>query len=86
MCVCACFLGQFVGVSEVPLEAVDCSNTGVGELLGKPLQLSNIRTPQHLTAKFDLPVSFYWPSGLLASMHCIYRPVVSPAGVCVCVC
>ncbi|XP_031439419.1 structural maintenance of chromosomes flexible hinge domain-containing protein 1 isoform X2 [Clupea harengus] len=46
---------QFVGVPEVPLEAVDCSNTGVGQLLGKALQLKNIRTQRLITAKFDLP-------------------------------
>ncbi|XP_076146562.1 structural maintenance of chromosomes flexible hinge domain-containing protein 1 isoform X2 [Alosa pseudoharengus] len=46
---------QFAGVPEVPLEAVDCSNTGMGTLLGKPLQLKNVKAVQVITAEFDLP-------------------------------
>ncbi|KAL2085320.1 hypothetical protein ACEWY4_018640 [Coilia grayii] len=46
---------QLAGVSEVPMEAVDCSNTGMGQLMSKPLQLKNVRTEQLITVKFDLP-------------------------------
>ncbi|XP_063062611.1 structural maintenance of chromosomes flexible hinge domain-containing protein 1 [Engraulis encrasicolus] len=46
---------QLVGVPEVPMEAVDCSNTGMGQLMSKPLQLKNVKTEQLITVMFDLP-------------------------------
>ena len=91
---CVCVRWKFVGVPEVPLEAVDCSNTGVGQLLGKALQLKNIRTQRLITAKFDLPVSLQCPFGLcsrlapvmLQPVNHLHTDDLTQMCVCVCVC
>ncbi|KAM3836197.1 structural maintenance of chromosomes flexible hinge domain-containing protein 1-like [Diretmus argenteus] len=43
-------------VRELPLEAIDCSNTGTGHLVTKPVNLKNINGDQYtFKAKFDVP-------------------------------
>uniref|UniRef100_A0A8B9H6L9 Structural maintenance of chromosomes flexible hinge domain containing 1 n=1 Tax=Astyanax mexicanus TaxID=7994 RepID=A0A8B9H6L9_ASTMX len=46
---------QLLGAPDLPVDTVDCSNTGTGVLLAKPVQLKNVTTEQVLTAKFGIP-------------------------------
>uniref|UniRef100_A0A8C9W890 Structural maintenance of chromosomes flexible hinge domain containing 1 n=1 Tax=Scleropages formosus TaxID=113540 RepID=A0A8C9W890_SCLFO len=46
---------QFQGAPDLPMDAVDCSNTGTGLFTDKPLWLKNLRADQVVTAKFDIP-------------------------------
>ncbi|KAI5104111.1 structural maintenance of chromosomes flexible hinge domain-containing protein 1 [Silurus meridionalis] len=46
---------QLFGTSDLPADTVDCSNTGTGCLLAKPIQLKNVTTERTLTAKFGIP-------------------------------
>ncbi|MCI4377610.1 hypothetical protein PGIGA_G00205450 [Pangasianodon gigas] len=46
---------QLFGASDLPADTVDCSNTGSGLLLAKPIQLKNVTTERILTAKFGIP-------------------------------
>ncbi|XP_022533344.2 structural maintenance of chromosomes flexible hinge domain-containing protein 1 isoform X2 [Astyanax mexicanus] len=46
---------QLLGAPDLPVDTVDCSNTGAGVLLAKPVQLKNVTTEQVLTAKFGIP-------------------------------
>ncbi|XP_072544127.1 structural maintenance of chromosomes flexible hinge domain-containing protein 1 [Salminus brasiliensis] len=46
---------QLLGAPDLPVDTVDCSNTGTGVLLAKPVQLKNVSTEQVLTAKFGIP-------------------------------
>uniref|UniRef100_A0AAR2JQU3 SMC hinge domain-containing protein n=1 Tax=Pygocentrus nattereri TaxID=42514 RepID=A0AAR2JQU3_PYGNA len=46
---------QLLGAPDLPVDAVDCSNTGTGLLLAKPIQLKTVNTEQVLTAKFGIP-------------------------------
>ncbi|XP_036377090.1 structural maintenance of chromosomes flexible hinge domain-containing protein 1 [Megalops cyprinoides] len=46
---------RLLGASNLPVEAVDCCNTGTGSLMDKPLYIKNIQTEQTITAKFDIP-------------------------------
>ncbi|KAL4635247.1 structural maintenance of chromosomes flexible hinge domain-containing protein 1 [Arapaima gigas] len=46
---------QYNGAPNLPMEAVDCSNTGMGLFMGKPLYLKNLRADKCLAAKFDIP-------------------------------
>ncbi|XP_059374115.1 structural maintenance of chromosomes flexible hinge domain-containing protein 1-like isoform X2 [Carassius carassius] len=46
---------QLLGAPDLPVDVVDCSNTGSGVLLTKPLLLKTINTERILTAKFDIP-------------------------------
>ncbi|XP_062850084.1 structural maintenance of chromosomes flexible hinge domain-containing protein 1 isoform X2 [Trichomycterus rosablanca] len=46
---------QLLGAPGLPVDTVDCSNTGTGLLLAKPIQLKNVSTEQILTAKFNIP-------------------------------
>ncbi|KAF5895762.1 structural maintenance of chromosomes flexible hinge domain-containing protein 1, partial [Clarias magur] len=46
---------QLIGDSDLLADSVDCSNTGSGLLLAKPVQLKNVTTERTLTAKFSIP-------------------------------
>ncbi|KAI4890516.1 hypothetical protein NFI96_011443 [Prochilodus magdalenae] len=46
---------QLQGAPDLPVDTVDCSSTGTGVLLAKPIQLKNISTKQVITAKFGIP-------------------------------
>ncbi|KAM9500750.1 structural maintenance of chromosomes flexible hinge domain-containing protein 1 isoform 1-T1 [Clarias gariepinus] len=46
---------QLIGGSDLPADSVDCSNTGSGLLLAKPVKLKNVTTERTLTAKFSVP-------------------------------
>ncbi|XP_066536910.1 structural maintenance of chromosomes flexible hinge domain-containing protein 1 [Hoplias malabaricus] len=46
---------QLLGAPDLPVDTVDCSNTGTGVLLAKPIQLKNVNKEQILTAKFGIP-------------------------------
>ncbi|KAJ8376703.1 hypothetical protein SKAU_G00072830 [Synaphobranchus kaupii] len=46
---------QLQGAPNLPMEAVDCSNTGTGLLFDKPLYIKNIQKDQVIKAKFDVP-------------------------------
>uniref|UniRef100_A0A8C2GJH6 Structural maintenance of chromosomes flexible hinge domain containing 1 n=1 Tax=Cyprinus carpio TaxID=7962 RepID=A0A8C2GJH6_CYPCA len=46
---------QLLGAPDLPVDVVDCSNTGSGALLTKPLLLKTVNTEQILTAKFNIP-------------------------------
>ncbi|XP_047666813.1 structural maintenance of chromosomes flexible hinge domain-containing protein 1 [Tachysurus fulvidraco] len=46
---------QLFGASDLPVYTADCSNTGTGVLLAKPLLLKNVTTERILTAKFAIP-------------------------------
>ncbi|XP_060788894.1 structural maintenance of chromosomes flexible hinge domain-containing protein 1 isoform X2 [Neoarius graeffei] len=46
---------QLFGSPGLPADTVDCSNTGCGLLLGKPIQLKNVTKEHTLTAKFGIP-------------------------------
>ncbi|XP_030635022.1 structural maintenance of chromosomes flexible hinge domain-containing protein 1 [Chanos chanos] len=46
---------QLQGLPDLLVDAVDCSNTGSGQLFGKPVQVNNIKEEKILTAKFDIP-------------------------------
>ncbi|XP_056603015.1 structural maintenance of chromosomes flexible hinge domain-containing protein 1 [Triplophysa dalaica] len=46
---------QLVGAPDLPVDVVDCSHTGYGVLLAKPLQLKNIHAQKTYTAKFNIP-------------------------------
>ncbi|XP_026071477.1 structural maintenance of chromosomes flexible hinge domain-containing protein 1-like isoform X1 [Carassius auratus] len=46
---------QLLGAPDLPVDVVDCSNTGSGVLLTKPLLLKTINNEQILTAKFNIP-------------------------------
>ncbi|KAJ8385840.1 hypothetical protein AAFF_G00181960 [Aldrovandia affinis] len=46
---------QLHGAPNLPMAAVDCSNTGTGLLLDKLLYIKNIQKDQTITAKFDIP-------------------------------
>ncbi|XP_072566865.1 structural maintenance of chromosomes flexible hinge domain-containing protein 1 isoform X1 [Paramormyrops kingsleyae] len=45
---------QFTGTTELPLEALDCSNTGTG-LFKSKLYIKNVKADLMITAKFDIP-------------------------------
>lgn len=46
-------------VPELPLVAVDCSSTGAGLLVTKPINLKIMKGEQKsIRAKFDVPVSY----------------------------
>uniref|UniRef100_A0A8C2FFZ1 Structural maintenance of chromosomes flexible hinge domain containing 1 n=1 Tax=Cyprinus carpio TaxID=7962 RepID=A0A8C2FFZ1_CYPCA len=45
---------QLLGAPDLPVGVVDCSNTGSGDLLTKPLQLKTVNAEQILTAKFNI--------------------------------
>lgn len=66
---------QIVELPGVAMEAVDCSNTGVGELLSKPITLDNIKTDKIITVKFDLPNH--------KSVTCVKRKVCVQPSRCV---
>uniref|UniRef100_A0A672P472 Structural maintenance of chromosomes flexible hinge domain containing 1 n=1 Tax=Sinocyclocheilus grahami TaxID=75366 RepID=A0A672P472_SINGR len=46
---------QLLGAPDLPVDVVDCSNTGSGLLLTKPLLLKTVNAEQILTAKFNIP-------------------------------
>uniref|UniRef100_A0A672NIU3 Structural maintenance of chromosomes flexible hinge domain containing 1 n=1 Tax=Sinocyclocheilus grahami TaxID=75366 RepID=A0A672NIU3_SINGR len=46
---------QLLGAPDLPVDVVDCSNTGSGVLLTKPLLLKTVNAEQILTAKFNIP-------------------------------
>ncbi|KAL1270536.1 hypothetical protein QQF64_029552, partial [Cirrhinus molitorella] len=46
---------QLLGAPDLPVDVVDCSNTGSGHLLTKPLLLKTVNADQILTAKFNIP-------------------------------
>ncbi|XP_061095529.1 structural maintenance of chromosomes flexible hinge domain-containing protein 1 [Conger conger] len=46
---------QLLGAPSLPMAAVDCSNTGTGLLLDKPLYIKNVQKEQIIKAKFDVP-------------------------------
>uniref|UniRef100_A0A4W4DSS6 SMC hinge domain-containing protein n=1 Tax=Electrophorus electricus TaxID=8005 RepID=A0A4W4DSS6_ELEEL len=46
---------QLLGAPDLTVDAVDCSNTGSGLLLTKPIQLKKVGTEHILTAKFGIP-------------------------------
>ncbi|KAF4110537.1 hypothetical protein G5714_007568 [Onychostoma macrolepis] len=46
---------QLLGAPDLPVDVVDCSNTGSGLLLTKPLLLKTVKAEQILTAKFNIP-------------------------------
>ncbi|XP_076829513.1 structural maintenance of chromosomes flexible hinge domain-containing protein 1 isoform X2 [Brachyhypopomus gauderio] len=46
---------QLLGAPDLTVDAVDCSNTGSGMLLTKPIQLKSVGVEQVLTAKFGIP-------------------------------
>ncbi|XP_035269708.1 structural maintenance of chromosomes flexible hinge domain-containing protein 1 [Anguilla anguilla] len=46
---------QLQGAPNLPMAAVDCSNSGTGLLLDKPLHIKNIQKDQVIKAKFDVP-------------------------------
>ncbi|XP_050970942.1 structural maintenance of chromosomes flexible hinge domain-containing protein 1 isoform X1 [Labeo rohita] len=46
---------QLLGAPDLPVDVVDCSNTGSGLLLAKPLLLKTVNADQILTAKFNIP-------------------------------
>uniref|UniRef100_A0AAY5E846 SMC hinge domain-containing protein n=1 Tax=Electrophorus electricus TaxID=8005 RepID=A0AAY5E846_ELEEL len=49
---------QLLGAPDLTVDAVDCSNTGSGLLLTKPIQLKKVGTEHILTAKFGIPVRY----------------------------
>ncbi|XP_028825621.1 structural maintenance of chromosomes flexible hinge domain-containing protein 1 [Denticeps clupeoides] len=53
---------QLQDVPDFSVDAVDCSSTGFGQILGKPIKLKNVRTEQLITAKFDIPSHSAVPS------------------------
>ncbi|KAI1889131.1 hypothetical protein AGOR_G00175910 [Albula goreensis] len=46
---------QLQGAPNLPIAAVDCSNTGTGQLLDKQLYIKNIKKEETIVAKFDIP-------------------------------
>ncbi|XP_051523356.1 structural maintenance of chromosomes flexible hinge domain-containing protein 1-like isoform X2 [Myxocyprinus asiaticus] len=46
---------QLLGAPDLPVDVVDCSNTGSGLMLTKPLLLKTINTEQIITARFNIP-------------------------------
>lgn len=46
---------QLLGAPDLSVDVVDCSLSGSGLLLAKPLQLKTVHTQQNLTAKFSIP-------------------------------
>ncbi|KAK3546292.1 hypothetical protein QTP70_025718 [Hemibagrus guttatus] len=46
---------QLYGASDLPADTADCSNSGTGVLLAKPIRLKNVTTERVLTAKFGIP-------------------------------
>ncbi|XP_059395011.1 structural maintenance of chromosomes flexible hinge domain-containing protein 1 [Carassius carassius] len=46
---------QLLGAPDLPVDVVDCSNTGSALLLTKPLLLKTVNAEQILTAKFNIP-------------------------------
>ncbi|XP_051755172.1 structural maintenance of chromosomes flexible hinge domain-containing protein 1 [Ctenopharyngodon idella] len=46
---------QLLGAPDLPVDVVDCSNTGSGLMLTKPLLLKTVNPEQILTAKFNIP-------------------------------
>lgn len=46
---------QLLGAPDLPADVVDCSITGIGLMLTKPLLLKTVNTEQILTAKFNIP-------------------------------
>lgn len=46
---------QLLGAPDLSVDVVDCSNTGSGLMLTKPLFLKTVNTEQILTAKFSIP-------------------------------
>ncbi|XP_062336135.1 structural maintenance of chromosomes flexible hinge domain-containing protein 1 [Osmerus eperlanus] len=46
---------QLQGVPGSTLVAVDCSNTGAGQIVTKPITLKDIKKEQTVKAKFDVP-------------------------------
>ena len=51
------FFAQLQGVPGSTLVAVDCSNTGAGQIVTKPITLKDIKKEQMVKVKFDVPVS-----------------------------
>ncbi|ROL42214.1 Structural maintenance of chromosomes flexible hinge domain-containing protein 1 [Anabarilius grahami] len=46
---------KLLGAPDLPVDVVDCSNTGSGLMLTKPLLLKTVNPEQVLTAKFNIP-------------------------------
>lgn len=46
---------QMMGAPDLPVDIVDCSNTGFGRMLTKPLSLKTVNAEQIFTAKFNIP-------------------------------
>ncbi|XP_009301910.2 structural maintenance of chromosomes flexible hinge domain-containing protein 1 isoform X1 [Danio rerio] len=46
---------QMMGAPDLPVDIVDCSNTGSGLMLTKPLSLKTVNAEQIFTVKFNIP-------------------------------
>ncbi|XP_051997338.1 structural maintenance of chromosomes flexible hinge domain-containing protein 1 [Xyrauchen texanus] len=46
---------QLLGAPDLPVDVVDCSNTGSGLVMAKPVLLKTINTEQIITARFNIP-------------------------------
>lgn len=58
ICCISTVMSQLQGTpGSSSMAAVDCSNTGAGQLVLKPINLKNMKGEQMIKAKFDIPVS-----------------------------
>lgn len=57
MCFDVWLFPQFLGAPNLPVYAVDCSNTGTGILTGPVVHALKLEKDQYVTAIFEIPVS-----------------------------